>query len=62
MSNAEIVVRIITWLGITMMFFVTYYNAGDLIEAENYIEAVNERLEFISLSVYVIALSLIFRS
>ena len=52
MSNAEIVVRILTWFGITMMFFVTYYNAGDLIEAENYI----------SLSVYVIALSLIFRN
>lgn len=62
MSNAEIVVRIIMWLGITTMYFVTCYNAGNFIEAENYIGAVNERLEFISLAVYVIALSLIFRS
>ena len=62
MSNAEIFFRVMTCLGITIMLFVTYHNAGDLIEAENYIEAVSEQLEYISLSVYVIALNLIFRS
>ena len=62
MSNMEIATRIIMWLGITLMYFTTYYSVNELVEIEKYIEAIQEQLQFIALAVYAIALSLIFRS
>ena len=62
MSNMEIATRIIMWLGITLMYFTTYYSVNELVEIEKYIEAIQEQLQFIALAVYAIALSLIFHN
>ena len=62
MSNMEIATRIIMWLGITLMYFTTYYSVNELVEIEKYIETIQEQLQFIALAVYAIALSLIFHN